>query len=98
MSLLTLTPLNTLDSPAAKEYFWKEELLKVNDEFLFGCSTGVWGINLNRGDRKGIVERHAYSIQKAVEIDGMRLLRLKNPWGKGEWKGAWSKHTLVQRR
>ncbi|VUC25304.1 unnamed protein product [Clonostachys rosea] len=70
-----------------KERFWGE-LLRVNDEFLFGCSTGVWG--LNRSDNKGIVELHAYSIQKAVEIDGQRLLRLKNPWGKGEWKGAWS--------
>ncbi|ETS84658.1 hypothetical protein PFICI_02683 [Pestalotiopsis fici W106-1] len=71
-----------------KEYFWKEELMKVNDEFLFGCSTGMWGIGW--GDRRGIVELHAYSIMKAVEIDGHRLLLLKNPWGKGEWKGPWS--------
>jgi hypothetical protein len=71
-----------------KEYFWKEELLKVNEDFLFGCSTGVWGTGL--GERKGIIELHAYSIQRAVEIDGKRLLRLKNPWGKGEWKGPWS--------
>lgn len=71
-----------------KERFWKEELMKVNEEFLFGCSTGIWGNGW--GDRKGIYELHAYSIQKAVEIDGERLLRLKNPWGKGEWTGAWS--------
>lgn len=73
-----------------KEYFWKEELLKVNEDFLFGCSTGVWGPNANWGERKGILELHAYSIQRAVDIDGKRLLRLKNPWGKGEWKGPWS--------
>ncbi|KAI1331660.1 hypothetical protein F5Y16DRAFT_358893 [Xylariaceae sp. FL0255] len=71
-----------------KEYFWKEELMKVNDEYLFGCATGMWGIGW--GDRKGIVELHAYSVMTAVEIDGQRLVRLKNPWGKGEWKGAWS--------
>ncbi|QGI82335.1 hypothetical protein CEK26_009034 [Fusarium fujikuroi] len=71
-----------------KEYFWKEELLKVNQEFLFGCNTGIWGRGW--GERKGIVELHAYSIQKAVEIDGKRLLKLKNPWGKGEWTGPWS--------
>ncbi|KAL7792578.1 hypothetical protein V8C37DRAFT_379921 [Trichoderma ceciliae] len=71
-----------------KEYFWKEELLKVNQDFLFGCSTGVWGVNW--GERKGILELHSYSIQRAVDIDGKRLLRLKNPWGKGEWKGPWS--------
>ncbi|KAI1178079.1 hypothetical protein F4777DRAFT_576384 [Nemania sp. FL0916] len=71
-----------------KEYFWREELMKVNDQFLFGCSTGMWGTVW--GERKGIVELHAYSIMRAVEKDGRRLLLLKNPWGKGEWKGAWS--------
>ncbi|UPL03624.1 hypothetical protein LCI18_014558 [Fusarium solani-melongenae] len=71
-----------------KDYFWNEELLKVNEEFLFSCWTGVWGTGW--GDRKGIIELHAYSIQKAVEIDGKRLLKLKNPWGKGEWNGPWS--------
>ncbi|KAK0728630.1 hypothetical protein B0T26DRAFT_673131 [Lasiosphaeria miniovina] len=71
-----------------KEYFWKEELMKVNQQFLFGCSTGLWGRGW--GDRKGIMELHAYSVMRAVEMDGERLLLLKNPWGKGEWKGPWS--------
>jgi hypothetical protein len=71
-----------------KEYFWTEELMKVNDEFLFGCSTGMWAPVW--GERRGIVELHAYSVMRAVEIDGQRLVLLKNPWGKGEWKGAWS--------
>ncbi|KAK3951716.1 hypothetical protein QBC32DRAFT_324970 [Pseudoneurospora amorphoporcata] len=71
-----------------KEHFWKEELMKVNEQFLFGCSTGVWGRGY--GDRKGIMEQHAYSVMKAVDIDGERLLLLKNPWGKGEWTGPWS--------
>ncbi|KAM7191453.1 hypothetical protein V8F20_009276 [Naviculisporaceae sp. PSN 640] len=71
-----------------KEYFWKEELMKVNQQFLFGCSTGVWGRGW--GDRKGIMEGHAYSVMKAVEIDGERLVLLRNPWGKGEWQGPWS--------
>ncbi|KAJ4396121.1 hypothetical protein N0V93_000338 [Gnomoniopsis smithogilvyi] len=71
-----------------KEYFWNEELMKVNQDFLFGCSTGVWGRGW--GERKGIVELHAYSVLKAREIDGVRLVLLKNPWGKHEWKGPWS--------
>ncbi|KAH8893143.1 cysteine proteinase [Thozetella sp. PMI_491] len=71
-----------------KEYFWKEELMKVNDQFLFGCSTGMWGSGW--GIRTGIMEGHAYSVMRAVEMDGERLVLLKNPWGKGEWRGAWS--------
>lgn len=62
--------------------------MKVNEQFLFGCSTGVWGRGW--GERKGIMELHAYSVMRAVEMDGQRLVMLKNPWGKGEWKGPWS--------
>lgn len=62
--------------------------MKVNQDFLFGCSTGVWGRGW--GERKGIVELHAYSVLKAREVDGVRLVLLKNPWGKHEWKGPWS--------
>ncbi len=48
----------------------------------------MWGRGW--GERKGIVELHAYSVMRAVEVDGVRLVLLKNPWGKGEWKGRWS--------
>lgn len=71
-----------------KEHFWNQELMKVNQDFLFGCSTGMWGRGW--GERKGIVELHAYSVLKAREIEGVRLVLLKNPWGKHEWQGAWS--------
>ncbi|KAK1971428.1 calpain family cysteine protease [Colletotrichum sublineola] len=71
-----------------KEYFWNEKLLKVNQDWLLGCSTGF--ASRGWGERKGIIEMHAYSVMKAIEMDGHRLVLLKNPWGKGEWKGAWS--------
>jgi hypothetical protein len=66
-----------------KDRFWTEELMKVNDEFLFGCGTGMFSNWLDpkyRGpprDRKGISENHSYSIMEAREIDGYRLLRLR---------------------
>lgn len=72
-----------------KDYFWSKEILKVNQDFLFGCYTGIFS-PFYGGERKGIVEGHAYSIMKAVEIDGQRLCLLKNPWGKYEWSGPWS--------
>lgn len=82
---------NILDT----DRFWTEELMKVNEEFLFGCGTGLfsnWLDPMYRGpprDRKGISENHSYSIMEAREIKGHRLLRLRNPWGKKEWHGAW---------
>ncbi|KAL8943829.1 MAG: hypothetical protein Q9216_000822 [Gyalolechia sp. 2 TL-2023] len=76
--------------------FWSDEVMKVNDEFLFGCATGrfdKWQGSLSGeepGARKGVVRMHAYSIQEAREIKGERLLRIRNPWGDTEWQGPWS--------
>ncbi|KAL8810965.1 MAG: hypothetical protein Q9200_002182 [Gallowayella weberi] len=74
-----------------KNEFWTEELMNVNKSFLFGLSAkgGRWG------ERKGIVEDHSYSVMEARELDGFRLLKIKNPWGKKdgakkEWDGPWS--------
>lgn len=72
--------------------FWTNEILKVNKEFLFGCSTGL--LDVGYGSRDGISEGHAYVIMEARELStGERLLKLRNPWGKGKkgnWEGPWS--------
>lgn len=57
-----------------KEKFWKEELSNVNTAFLFGCGSTAKG---KHGQIKGIVERHAYSVMEAKEVDGHRLLKLR---------------------
>ncbi|KAF1808427.1 cysteine proteinase, partial [Eremomyces bilateralis CBS 781.70] len=72
-----------------RDKFWGE-LMRVNEDFLFGCGQmgGIYG------SRKGILEKHAYGIMEAREIEHEgkvhRLLKLRNPWGNTEWKGPWS--------
>ena len=45
-------------------------------------------------DEYGVVAGHAYSLLEIIEFRDMgedvRLLRLRNPWGQGEWTGDWS--------
>ncbi|CAF1014270.1 unnamed protein product [Brachionus calyciflorus] len=45
----------------------------------------------------GLVKGHAYTISKIALIEqngkDVRLIRLRNPWGRIEWKGAWSDHS-----
>lgn len=46
-------------------------------------------------DSTGIVSGHAYSLISVHEfsLDDdtlVRLCKLRNPWGEGEWKGDWS--------
>ena len=39
----------------------------------------------------GIVQGHAYSVLRVVEVDGFQLLKMRNPWGEGgEWNGKFS--------
>ncbi|XP_077148317.1 calpain-13-like [Ranitomeya variabilis] len=42
----------------------------------------------------GLVENHAYTIYTCAEVpvgkEVVRLIRLWNPWGTGEWKGDWN--------
>ena len=42
----------------------------------------------------GIISGHAYSVLSLHEFEHenekVRLLKLRNPWGTGEWRGDWS--------
>lgn len=79
-----------------KDQFWNDEILKVNDKFMFSCATGAFDkwqgsdVASTSGARGGVVRLHAYSIMDAVEMKGKRLLKVRNPWGSDEWRGAWS--------
>lgn len=42
---------------------------------------------------KGIVQGHAYTLLKVVVLkfkQGVRLVQLRNPWGKGEGSDSWA--------
>jgi hypothetical protein len=69
------TELLTSDILDADE-FWYNEIMKVNKEFLFGCSTGL--LDGGYGDRGGISEGHAYVVMDARQLStGERLVKLR---------------------
>ncbi|KAI0232318.1 Calpain-1 catalytic subunit [Lamellibrachia satsuma] len=58
---------------------------------------GIWGdIGAMKEEQmwNGLYKGHAYSItcvlQARVQGWSVKLLRLRNPWGRKEWTGAWS--------
>eukprot|EP00672_Neobodo_designis_P003441 CAMPEP_0174868156 /NCGR_PEP_ID=MMETSP1114-20130205/65439_1 /TAXON_ID=312471 /ORGANISM="Neobodo designis, Strain CCAP 1951/1" /LENGTH=861 /DNA_ID=CAMNT_0016103373 /DNA_START=71 /DNA_END=2656 /DNA_ORIENTATION=+ len=38
----------------------------------------------------GLVATHAYSVLDAVGVEGFKLVRCRNTWGRHEWTGDWS--------
>lgn len=47
--------------------------------------------NCCRVKGEGLVSAHAYSIIGVVKLsNGEKLVQVRNPWGRGEWKGDWS--------
>lgn len=90
------------DLTGAPGYFFSE----INDEsfeqiydydnqgFLMSCSVGP-DYTQEEADNDGIVLGHAYTLLSVAQIQDkrgnmVRLVKLRNPWGSGEWKGNWS--------
>ncbi|KAF6513036.1 hypothetical protein HZS61_006418 [Fusarium oxysporum f. sp. conglutinans] len=72
---------------------WDKAISRVNDEILFGASTGL--LEHGHGECNGIIEEeHVYAITKTRTLaSGQRLVKLRNGWGslrKGIWEGTWS--------
>lgn len=58
---------------------------------LVACSTfDVKLANDAIVDAAGLVRGHAYTVLDAATAGSFRLLRLRNTWGRTEWKGDWS--------
>ncbi|KAG8889508.1 hypothetical protein FRB98_003982 [Tulasnella sp. 332] len=71
--------------------FWFNELQA--DDRLFACymfSLSAVPDEEANNRVQGLCTAHAYSILRAREVRGKRFLLLRNPWGTGEFTGAWS--------
>jgi len=44
----------------------------------------------NAKEEHGLIPSHAYTIVSVHEVSGYKIIRLRNPWGKFEWKGDFS--------
>jgi len=78
-----------LEGKEDPEALWDKLRQNAANHYLMGCS-------IDRNDAPetalpcGLLVNHAYSIIRCVEINNVRLIRIRNPWGQGEWTGAWS--------
>mmetsp|Transcript_6794 Transcript_6794/g.6093 ORF Transcript_6794/g.6093 Transcript_6794/m.6093 type:complete len:189 (-) Transcript_6794:120-686(-) len=69
---------------SADELFRRCQIFDQN-QFLICCGSGE-----DKNDVQGIVGGHAYTLISAHKVGDVRLLRIRNPWGSGEWTGDYS--------
>ena len=63
--------------------------------YIMAASCGTDNASVEQMQEMGLVAAHAYTlIAVAMEVDEngetVRLVKLRNPWGKFEWNGDWS--------
>jgi hypothetical protein len=81
--------------------FWAYLMERIKENCMMGCSVSgdVERQIMIDGCPSGIMTGHAYGIIDVFELPypeqnkerkTHRIMRIRNPWGKTEWKGKWS--------
>jgi calpain-15 len=80
-----------------KDYIWNK--IKKADSLGQPMATAVYSaadedVSKSEVKKLGLVDAHAYSLIAAREIEDdsgkkVRLIQIRNPWGKKEWQGDW---------
>jgi len=85
----------TSDDSKKNEEIWKEISAGEQKDYVMTCGSGDFFEGADLMGSAGLVGSHAYALLAATTIRDkygrdVRLVKLRNPWGQGEWTGAWS--------
>ena len=85
LSVLTEAPVITyIHRKYEPDDLWKI-IKQCDDDNYIICTTTN---NSTASQDIGLVQSHAYTLISAYEIDSLKLLKIRNPWGSGfEWNG-----------
>eukprot|EP00904_Undaria_pinnatifida_P013645 jgi/Undpi1/9410/HiC_scaffold_27.g11867.m1 len=78
-----------LDNYEKSERVW-QRLLSAHEFGDCLITVATSDIEKDEADKLGLVPSHAYAVLDAKEVNGTRLLQVKNPWSRKRWTGPYS--------
>ncbi|CAG7816791.1 unnamed protein product, partial [Allacma fusca] len=78
-----------LDSDKLDEV-WQALISSRKEGFLIGITCARPDVSEKEYEIVGLIYKHVYSVLQVRAISGLRLMQLRNPWGKHSWKGDWN--------
>ncbi|EER13773.1 conserved hypothetical protein [Perkinsus marinus ATCC 50983] len=102
LTMLTGWPCTVYRLQADQQGSTNGGIIQEDDDVLWGslvshdgvhimcASCGfVDGVSKEEYEAMGLFSEHCYSILNVVALDGLRLLKLRNPWGSRVWGGPY---------
>lgn len=86
---------NTASATIDTDMVWAQLISMKDCGYIMGASCGRSNINDDVFHSYGLLPRHAYSVLNVKEVNGHRLVHLRNPWGTFGWKGDWSDQSTL---
>jgi hypothetical protein len=68
-----------------------DEIFEANlKDYVICASSGEADPTNASYKEMGLISKHAYAVIETLPVNGIRLLKIRNPWGHKEWQGDWS--------